>query len=609
MESDLSPNIVKSTNLRSNSDITAVSKSAKDPVVDIQSIYGDDEGGGETSWVIILTAFPAEHQAIISHLDPWQNHEKLIEVVDKDGTIYTCGNFKVSSGALKVGVVEIGIEKSRSATEATKAISWAFPTRSIFLVGVAKAAGRVKIGDVIIANNISGKTSSYDLEQRAKAEARNGHWKNRIKSKSSQREPSVVFTSIEQEMNISEIGGYSFLDAVTTKNVSAIVIQGVSHVENDLAKKEDELLAADHVSAFVFEMLSKLHELGVGGKKISRECYFPIQNLHDNIIRVFVLGIDKENYRIHVRSKETSYNSSFPANEITDSKQKLFEILQSNESPRNLIGALRRHANCQPVCQPIKKGLNLLAMSNDLDFEDMILEIYDYEELDISWELIDVDAVPLGITYQIVRQFTDQNNRINTYFSYYPQTCQGSVLAHTSVYTSWWNRYRLNFEQLLDHLENPREVHGLIFIDRLSNTDLIVDDPSGVISYSKLLKEQNSIIIIHGQFDFCDSLGLEHQKFIKSFMIHGAKGIIATIDNNLLKEQVTESFFDLLETPIAGTVLLTVPDVLRHMRKKAYEQWKESVRDPAKCSVYLATINYCYYGNPFITLMLDRSNS
>lgn len=238
----------------------------------------------------ILTALPVEYLAVRAHLTD------IHEETHSKGTIYERGKFAADGSTWDVGIVEIGAGNPGAALEAERAIAYFNPDVILF-VGVAGGIKDVALGDVVASTKVygyeSGKAeetfrprpevglSSYGLEQRARAEARKADWLQRLTAVPSLT-PRVfvapiaagekVVASTESEVfqflrsNYGdaiavEMEGFGFLDtARANQQVSALVIRGISDLiynKTEADKEGYQKIAANHASAFAFELLAK----------------------------------------------------------------------------------------------------------------------------------------------------------------------------------------------------------------------------------------------------------------------------------------------------------------------------------------------------------------
>ena len=244
-----------------------------------------------SSRAIILTALPVEYNAVQAHLS------EISEVTHK-GTVYETGVFSDGGHVWEVLLVEIGAGNAGAAFEAERALSYFDPSIAFF-VGIAGGIKDVKIGDVVAATKIygyeSGKVektfkarpdvgeSSHALVQRAKAEARRNEWLKRIQGGYGDEGPRAVvgaiaageklITSTQSDLYCFlkshyndtlavEMEGRGFLSAVhANERVQALVIRGISDLIDNKSDLDDDArqeLASRHVSAFAFELLSKI---------------------------------------------------------------------------------------------------------------------------------------------------------------------------------------------------------------------------------------------------------------------------------------------------------------------------------------------------------------
>lgn len=242
---------------------------------------------------VILTALSVEYLAIRVHLSD------LREEIHPQGTIYECGTFTAKGQNWTVRIAEIDNGSTSAALETERVIAFWKPN-VVLSVGVAAGLKDVTAGDVVAAIEVygyeSGKTTesgflprpkiglaSYKLEQRAKASARSEDWLNRVQGDLQNWTPKVVIGVIaagEKEITSSQseiyqllqsnygdalavdVTGYGVLAAVhRNAGTNALIIRGITHViDRDVTIDlvEARKVAAQHASAFAFEILAKL---------------------------------------------------------------------------------------------------------------------------------------------------------------------------------------------------------------------------------------------------------------------------------------------------------------------------------------------------------------
>jgi nucleoside phosphorylase len=275
---------------------------------------------------VIITSLMVEYMAVR------QNLTDLQEEIHPQGVIYDRGKFTADDRVWDVGIVHAGAVNSGMAVEAERAIVHFNPDIVLF-VGIAGGIKDVKIGDVVASTGVyayesgkAGKTfenrakvglPAYELEQRAKAEARNSDWLKRI----SDVEPipqvlvapivagekviastkSEVFKFIKSNYGDAvavEMEGFGLFAAAqhaANHRVQAIVIRGISDVidqKKDTRKEEFHEIAARNASAFAFEILAKLqlpNKSGLIPKLNSFDNTNTIEDFVDEIkVKVFI---------------------------------------------------------------------------------------------------------------------------------------------------------------------------------------------------------------------------------------------------------------------------------------------------------------------------------
>jgi nucleoside phosphorylase len=243
---------------------------------------------------VIVTALPIERTAVADHL---QNvREELVE-----GSVYRRGTFDERSEAWDIIVAEIGPGNVVASAEAERVISHYSPEVALF-VGVAGAVKDLKHGDVIASTKVYGYESAkdtkdgfkirpevertaYALEQRARYEAGEPNWRERIKGLDQSAQAglpcatvapivagekviasnrSSTYKFIRQHYNDAvavEMEGRGFLLGVRMNHPTlGIVVRGISDLVNDKDAANDETwqpIAARHAAAFAFQILAK----------------------------------------------------------------------------------------------------------------------------------------------------------------------------------------------------------------------------------------------------------------------------------------------------------------------------------------------------------------
>jgi nucleoside phosphorylase len=243
---------------------------------------------------VIITALPTERDAVREHL------RDVREETHDRGSVYRRGIFDERSEAWDILLAEIGAGNEGAAAEVERAISYFNPDVALF-VGVAGAIKDVAHGAVVASTKIyayeSGKDrrkyfetrpsvqlSAYALEQRARHEAGESDWRQRIKG-STPGVPAVTvgpiaagekvlastrtttFRFIREHYGDAlavEMEGHGFLRGVhMNPAVEGMVIRGISDTIGDKNIHSDlnwQPTAARHAAAFAFQLLAKWAE-------------------------------------------------------------------------------------------------------------------------------------------------------------------------------------------------------------------------------------------------------------------------------------------------------------------------------------------------------------
>jgi nucleoside phosphorylase len=256
---------------------------------------------------IILTALPVEYLAVRAYL------KNIREEVHPQGTVYERGTFAGKDGEWDVVIGEIGMGGLNAALEAERILQAYTPDVALF-VGVAGGLKDVERGDVVVATKVYGYeagkegpggfesrpsigSSTYRMEQRARAEARKSDWLERLADVPSPapkvyvgplaagekiiaEKSSAIYQFLKKHYTDAlavEMEGHGFLHATHAGfPVEALIVRGISDRmddKNPVSDRHFQHRAAQHASAFAFEILAKV-ELGEGKRSRSMPARF-----------------------------------------------------------------------------------------------------------------------------------------------------------------------------------------------------------------------------------------------------------------------------------------------------------------------------------------------
>lgn len=253
---------------------------------------------------VIITALPLERDAVLEHL------REVCEEPPLRGSVYRKGIFDDRSDPWEVVVAEIGAGNKGAAAEAERVIAHYTPQVAVF-VGVAGAIKDLEHGDVVASTKVyayeSGKDRrsgfevrpsvelpAYALEQRARHEAGEPDWRQRIKGSgpsalratpsakvgpiaagekvlASNRTPIYKFIRKNYGDAVAvEMEGHGFLLGVRMNHpTQGIVVRGISDKISNKRPAGDDVwqpIAARHAAAFAFQILAKLAGKAGDGK-------------------------------------------------------------------------------------------------------------------------------------------------------------------------------------------------------------------------------------------------------------------------------------------------------------------------------------------------------
>jgi nucleoside phosphorylase len=241
---------------------------------------------------VMLTALPVEYLAVRAHL------KDMREEVHPQGTVYERGTFAGKNSDWDVVIGEIGMGGLNAALEAERILQTYQPDVAFF-VGVAGGLKDVERGDVVVTTKVYGYepgkegpegfesrpsigSSTYRMEQRARAEARKSDWLGRLAAVPSPvpkvyvgpiaagekiiaEKSAAVYQFLKKHYTDAlavEMEGHGFLHATHAGFlVESLIVRGISDRIDDKSSTSDrhfQQLAAQHASAFAFETLARL---------------------------------------------------------------------------------------------------------------------------------------------------------------------------------------------------------------------------------------------------------------------------------------------------------------------------------------------------------------
>ena len=254
---------------------------------------------------VVITALQVERIAVIEHL------RDVAEETPVRGSIYRRGVFDDRSDPWDVIVAEIGAGNETAAAEAERVLAHYTPDVAVF-VGVAGAIKDLSHGDIVASTKVynygAGKDRDdhfetrpdtelpgYPLLSRARHEAGEPHWRDRIRRSGHQSAlaklpdaavapiaagPKVLastrtatFKFIRKHYGDAvavEMEGHGFLLGVRMNHPTlGLVVRGISDRVGDKNPDDDlnwQPIAARHAAAFAFQVIAKYTGAAGGGE-------------------------------------------------------------------------------------------------------------------------------------------------------------------------------------------------------------------------------------------------------------------------------------------------------------------------------------------------------
>jgi len=241
---------------------------------------------------VILTAIPLEYKAVRKHL------VKLKELTHPRGNVYEKGVFKGDYHDWEVGISEVGAGNNTCAMQTERAINF-FNPEVVLFVGIAGGIKDLNLGDVVAAEKAYGYErgkvssigflprpevgkSSFEIFERAKAEAKKDVWKKRLPKRNQKKSLKAITKPIaagekvvtEIRSEVYELISHCYNDTVAVEmegsgfytachangNIQFLIVRGISDLlvnKSETDSKGYQEVAAKNASAFAFEVLSK----------------------------------------------------------------------------------------------------------------------------------------------------------------------------------------------------------------------------------------------------------------------------------------------------------------------------------------------------------------
>lgn len=452
--------------------------------------------------------------------------------------------------------------------------------------------------------------------------------------------------------------GFGLLKAAwMNPQVSAMVIRGISNLINSPSKGDKDNfreMAANHASAFAFEVLAKLEggipesatdssaeENPTIGQYSEENSQISLEKKFSRDVAILYVE-ERENY-YSLRIHHTAWDKAQETETSPPPPIALSQLLETKQSASEILGKVGQYTKYQAKC-PIGKLLGWLrglrkSLRESAQQELSCLIINDRTDFAIPWEMLPLGGQPLGARINLIRWQDipkpedldtldpEECSKISTLPS--PQSsvecCQGNVLIYAKTEElqeiqclKFYKYVRFAENQaFLSYLQQTQATIGLVYIAR--HGFLKTTSSRQILSFHSFetyLKSMSfsssypSIVFMnacHSQLIRGELSGGCRAGYITSFLEIGAKGVIGTlkeIDENYATQIAQEFFREYQQNPN-----LTIPEILRRLRYNIYQISQNNPGNEEIYSLYLYTFMYVYYGHLQVSLHLNLAES
>jgi hypothetical protein len=410
-----------------------------------------------------------------------------------------------------------------------------------------------------------------------------------------------------------EMDGFGVLSAASDHpGVQSIVIRGISDLIE--RKTKDDFFqqkAAEHASAFTFELLAQLNVPDKDYRLRNVATGYQQESIILNKLLPEAFAV------LHFHRNEQDYNIRMHHQNMppfNSSELHLTLPIEFGQQQPWTLDTLGRLEGYQPKNCLLGQVLRWLRYLRSQQPVFSCLMIYESNPPIIPWELLNLtDNEPLGLALQIVRmsEISNDDDALNyeqlTGDSY---CCQGQAVVYTTIAeetirtTSRMGIQAYSYDvivreeplQILDHFRTVELDIGLVMITDSILQEITVELRSMYFKRTKILKRSPSLVMLRSDLE-----SREHPVLARQFVQHGAKGVLGMLDcvKGDVVQQVVELFFEQYREDSD----MPIPELLRRMRVSISQRLDNELTDEV-IHLYIAIFTYAYYGSPNTILQL-----